>query len=124
MLTLENFDKSLAEGLMLLTPFSADATDELTVNFVKEYQNRYGEVPNQFAADGYDCAYTLKLAVEKANLTPDSSVSDICEALKSAMTSINQHGLTGDSISWEANGEPNKTPKAVVIENGAYVLAD
>lgn len=123
-LTLENFDKSLAEGLMLLTPFSADATDELTVNFVKEYQNRYGEVPNQFAADGYDCAYTLKLAVEKANLTPDSSVSDICEALKSAMTSINQHGLTGDSISWEANGEPNKTPKAVVIENGAYVLAD
>lgn len=123
-LTLENFDKSLAEGLMLLTPFSADATDELTVNFVKEYQNRHGEVPNQFAADGYDCAYTLKLAVEKANLTPDSSVSDICEALKSAMTSINQHGLTGDSISWEANGEPNKTPKAVVIENGAYVLAD
>ncbi len=123
-LTLDNFDKSLAEGLMLLTPFSADATDELTVNFVKEYQNRYGEIPNQFAADGYDCAYTLKYAIEKANLTPASSVSDICEALKSAMTSITQHGLTGDRISWEANGEPNKTPKAVVIENGAYVLAD
>ncbi|MBO6119783.1 MAG: ABC transporter substrate-binding protein [Lachnospiraceae bacterium] len=123
-LTLENFDKSLAEGLMLLTPFSADATDDLTVNFVKEYQNKYGEIPNQFAADAYDCAYTLKLAIEKANLTPASSVSDLCNALKTTMTTITQKGLTGDSISWEANGEPNKTPKAVVIQNGVYVLAD
>ena len=123
-LTLENFDKSLAEGLMLLTPFSADATDDLTQNFVNKYQNQFGEIPNQFAADAYDCAYTLKLAIEKANLTPASSVSDLCNALKSAMTSITQKGLTGDSISWQANGEPNKTPKAVVIKNGAYALAD
>lgn len=123
-LTLENFDTSLAEGLMLLTPFSADATDDLTQSFVKKYQDKYGEIPNQFAADGYDCAYTLKLAAEKANLTPSSSTSDICNALKSAITSITQKGLTGDSISWQASGEPNKTPKAVVIKNGAYVLAN
>ena len=123
-LTLENFDTSLAEGLMLLTPFSADATDDLTVNFVKEYQKRYGEIPNQFAADAYDCAYALKLAIEKANVTPANSVSDICDAVKSVMTSITQKGLTGDSISWKSNGEPNKTPKAVVIKDGAYVLAN
>lgn len=123
-LTLENFDKSLAEGLMLLTPFSADATDDLTVKFVAEYQKRHGEVPNQFAADAYDCAYALKLAIEKANVTPASSVSDICNAVKSAMTSITLKGLTGDSISWKSNGEPNKTPKAVVIKDGAYVLAN
>lgn len=123
-LTLENFDTSLAEGLMLLTPFSADATDSLTQNFVKKYQDQFGEIPNQFAADGYDCAYTLKLAIEKANVTPSDSISDICNALKSSITSITQKGLTGDSISWQANGEPNKTPKAVVIKDGAYALAD
>ena len=123
-LTLEGFDTSLAEGLMLLTPFSADATDDLTKNFVKKYQEKYGEIPNQFAADAYDCAYTLKLVIEKSGANPSSSVSDICNALKSAMTSITQKGLTGDSISWQANGEPNKTPKAVVIKNGVYVLAD
>ena len=123
-LTLENFDTSLAEGLMLLTPFSADATDSLTQNFVKTYQSKFGEIPNQFAADGYDCAYTLKLAIEKANLTPSSSTSDICNALKSTITTITQKGLTGDSISWQADGEPNKTPKAVVIKNGVYVLAN
>lgn len=123
-LTLENFDKSLAEGLMLLTPFAADATDDLTVRFVNEYQNRFGEIPNQFAADAYDCAYAIKLAIEESNVSPDSSVSDICNAIKSAMTSITLRGLTGDNISWKSNGEPNKTPKAVVIQNGAYVLAN
>ena len=123
-LTLENFDTSLAEGLMLLTPFSADAEDDLTKNFVKTYQEKYGEIPNQFAADGYDCAYTLKLATEQVNADPSMSVSDLCDSLKNAMTTIKQAGLTGESISWQASGEPNKTPKAVVIENGTYVLAD
>ena len=36
---------------MLLTPFNADATDEKTVNFVTKYKEKYGETPNQFAAD-------------------------------------------------------------------------
>ena len=123
-LTLENFDSSLAEGLMLLTPFAADATDSLTVNFVKTYQNKHGEVPNQFAADAYDCVYALKAAVESANLTPADSVSAICNGLKSAMTKVTLNGLTGGNISWNSNGEPNKSPKAVVIKNGAYVLAN
>lgn len=122
-LTLENFDTKLAEGLMLLTPFISNATDDLTINFVNKYKSKYGEVPNQFAADAYDCVYAVKLAVEKANVNPNMSVSDMCNAMKSSMTSITQQGLTGEKISWQANGEPNKTPKAVVIKNGEYVDA-
>ena len=123
-LNLENFDTSLAEGLMLLTPFSADATDDLTVSFVKTYKDKYNETPIQFAADAYDCVYAIKYAAEKAGITPDMSVSDICEALKPAMTEIEFDGLTGEAIKFDKNGEPDKAPKAVRIENGAYVLAD
>ena len=119
-LTLEGFDTSLAEGLMLLTPFSADAEDELTQNFVAKYQEDYSEIPNQFAADAYDCLYVIKAAAEKAGITPDMSVSDICEALKPVMTEIEIDGLTGQGIKFTEDGEPNKAPKAVVIENGAY----
>lgn len=68
-LTLEGFDTSLAEGVMLLTPFSADAEDELTKNFVAKYQDKYGEVPNQFAADAYDCIYALHQACTAAGAT-------------------------------------------------------
>ena len=56
-LTMEGFDASLAEGVMLLTPFNADAEDEKTQAFVKTYLEKFGEVPNQFAADAYDCVY-------------------------------------------------------------------
>ena len=94
-LGVENFDTSLAEGLMLLTPFAADATDELTTNFVSTYVENYEETPNQFAADAYDAVYTLKAAIEKADVTPADSVSDICEALKAAIAEINKAGSKG-----------------------------
>ncbi len=121
MLDMENFEKSLAEGVMLLTPFAADADDELTQSFVSKYQEAYGVTPNQFAADAYDGVYAIKAAAEQANLTPDMAVSDMCEALKKAMTEIEVAGLTGETIIWSADGEPNKDPKAVVIQDGAYV---
>lgn len=118
-LGVENFDTSLAEGVMLLTPFAADAEDEATQKFVKAYKEKFSDIPNQFAADAYDAIYTIKAAAEKAGVTPDMSVSDICEGLKKAMTEIEVAGLTG-TITWEANGEPSKDPKAVKIVNGAY----
>ena len=118
-LDLEGFDTSLAEGVMLLTPFAADATDELTQNFVAAYEEAYGTTPIQFAADGYDCAYALKAAIESTDLTPDASASDVCDALKVALTEIEVTGVTG-TMTWSADGTVSKTPKAVVIEDGAY----
>lgn len=123
-LTLENFDTSLAEGVILLTPFAADAQDEMTVNFVKKYNEAYGETPNQFAADAYDAVYVIKAAIEKSGATCDMSVEEIGTALKAAMTEISVDGLTGDGMSWAATGEVSKGPKAVVIKDGVYVSMD
>lgn len=114
-LALENFDLSLAEGVMLLTPFAADATDDLTVNFVKKYTEKYGETPNQFAADAYDAMYIIKAAAEKANVTPDMSVEEMGTALAGAMTQITFDGVTGLGMTWDTAGEPTKAPKAVEI---------
>ena len=119
-LGVENFDTSLAEGLMLLTPFAADADDEKTKAFVSTYEEKYGETPNQFAADAYDAIYIIKAAIEQAGVTPDMSVSDIGTAMEAAMTEISVDGLTGDGMTWEATGEVSKAPKAVVIKDGAY----
>ena len=119
-LDVEGFDTSLAEGVMLLTPFAADAEDERTQNFVSKYKEAYGEVPNQFAADAYDAMYIIKAAAEQAGITPDMDASAICDAMKTAMTEITVDGLTGEGMVWSADGEPNKAPKAVVITDGAY----
>ncbi len=119
-LNVENFDTSLAEGVMLLTPFAADAEDELTKNFVAAYKEKYGDTPNQFAADAYDAVYAIKAACEKAGITADMDVSAMCEAMKGAMTEITLDGLTGVGMTWDASGEPNKEPKAVKISGGVY----
>ncbi|MBP5762352.1 MAG: ABC transporter substrate-binding protein [Lachnospiraceae bacterium] len=128
-LTIEGFDTSLAEGVMLLTPFSADATDDLTKNFVAKYNENYGEVPSQFAADGYDCAYAIKAALEfyaakNGGLdVTDMSSADLCEILISVFTDpdFSADGVTGLGMVWDANGQVNKQPKAVVIKDGVYV---
>ena len=125
-LGVEGFDTSLAEGVMLLTPFNADATDDATVAFVTEYESLYGETPNQFAADGYDCIYALKLALETAGCTPDMTAEAINDALIAAFPTITLTGLTGDGegITWDSTGAVSKAPKGMVIENGAYVGMD
>lgn len=125
LLTVKNFDTSLAENVMLLTPFSADAKDEKTQNFVKSFKEKFGdETLNQFAADAYDGVYAIKAAAEKSEIKADMSASDICDAMKKAMTDIKIDGVTGTGITWAATGEPTKAPKAVKIVNGAYTAMD
>ena len=122
-LTVENFDTSLAEGVMLLTPFTADATDEKTQNFVKKYKEKYGDTPNQFAADAYDCIYAIYEACKAAGVTADMSKEEICEKLTAQFTSsdFTFNGLTGEGMTWSDSGEVSKSPKGMVINNGAYV---
>ncbi|MEQ2442009.1 ABC transporter substrate-binding protein [Pseudoflavonifractor sp. CLA-AP-H29] len=122
-LDLEGFDTSLAEGLMLMTPFNAWATDDRTVQFVEEYESAYGGLPNQFAADGYDCMYAIYEACQAAGITADMSAQDICEALIAQFTSddFSVDGLTGTGMTWSTNGEVSKAPVVVKVEGGVYV---
>ncbi len=122
LLDVEGFDASLAEGLMFLTPFTPDAEDEETQTFVANYEEAFGDTPIQFAADAYDCLYVIKAAAEQADITPDMSISDICEAMKEAMTEITIDGLTGKEITWSEDGEPSKEPTVVAVEDGAYIV--
>ena len=120
-LTMEGFDTSLAEGLYMLTPFSTDAEDEKTQNFVKKYEEEYGETPIQFAADAYDCVYAIAQALEDAGVSPSDSTEDITAALKKQFNSMTFNGITGTDVTWNKNGEVSKAPKAVIIQDGAYV---
>ncbi len=120
-LTLKGFDKSLAEGVMLLTPFNADATDEKTKAFVAKYQEKYSEVPNQFAADAYDCIYAYKQALEGAGYTTAKGVKvdELCTKMIEQFSTMTFSGLTGEGMTWK-DGAVSKSPKGMVIENGAY----
>lgn len=122
-LTMENFDTTLAEGVMLLTPFAADAADNLTKSFVAKYKEQFKETPNQFAADGYDCIYAIYEACKKAGITADTKAADACTKLIATFTAsdFSIDGLTGADMTWAATGEVAKAPKGMVIKDGAYI---
>ena len=122
-LTMEGFDPALAEGVMLLTPFVADAKDDKTVAFVEKYQAQYGEVPDQFAADGYDCIYAMVEAAKIAQVQSGDAAEDICDNMIAAMQELQITGLTG-AMTWSANGEVDKVPTAMIIKDGVYVGLD
>ncbi len=123
-LGVEGFDAANAQNLMFLSPFTPTSTDEMVVEFVKSFEEEFGHTPIQFAADAYDGVYALKAAMEKAEVTPDMSPSDICDALKGAMTEITIDGVTAKDLTWEASGEPSKEPMVVKIENGEYTVVE
>ncbi len=123
-LTMEGFDPTLAEGVMLLTPFNADSTDEATQAFVAKYQELYNEIPNQFAADAYDCIYAYKQALEAAGATPDMSAEELNDLMIQQFTSMTFDGLTGTGMTWDATGAVSKSAHGMVIQDGAYVGLD
>ena len=121
-LSVENFDKSLAEGLIMMTPFAADADDAATKSFVEKYKAKSGgEIPNQFAADGYDVIYAIYGACVQKGITGKTSNADTCAMLMDYFKTATFNGLTGTNMTWNAEGMVSKMPTAVVVENGAYV---
>ena len=124
-LTVEGFDTALAEGLTLMTPFDANATDEATQSFVSKFKAKMdGLVPNQFAADGYDVIYSIYNALTAAGVTGQESSEELCGILEEQFATMTVDGLTGKGMHWDANGMISKEPAAVVIENGVYVPMD
>ena len=121
-LTVDGFDTSLAEGLVLMTPFDANATDDATVSFVSQFKaNNDNLVPNQFAADGYDVIYALYNACVAAGIDGSTSAAEACVMLQEQFASLSVDGLTGKGMTWDENGMISKAPAAVVVTDGVYV---
>jgi len=120
-LTQENFDTSLAEGLIMMTPYAADDPDPKNVSFVEKYKAKSGgEAPNQFAADGYDVIYAIYEGCVAKGVNGKTSNADACAALKEYFATATFNGLTGQNMTWK-DGYVSKVPAAVEVQDGKYV---
>lgn len=120
-------DAEMINGVMLLTPYVADDKGSISQKFTEKYEEKFGETPIQFAADGYDAVYAVVAAVKQADVKPEDGLSSsaLCDKLKVAMTQISVDGATGLGMTWDSKGEPDKAPKAMYIdvtkdESGVY----
>lgn len=103
-------DVTIANNVLMLTPFAADSEEEIVKNFVASYEQAYGATPDQFAADGYDAIYVIKAAAEKAGSFSGA-------AMAAAMTEIEVTGTTG-TMTWTADGNTNKPASAILYFDG------
>lgn len=126
LLGIPNFDLTLAEGVMLLTPFNADGEDEATKKFVESYKEKYkGQTPSQFAADGYDCVYAIYNACLNADPSIDLgslTAEEMCTFLIDTFSSeeFTYTGLTGENMIWKKNGEVSKNTTVFEVKDGKY----
>lgn len=109
-------DPTIANNVLMLTPFAADNPSENVQSFVKKYQEAYGATPDQFAADAYDAVYAIKAAIEKAGSTSG-------DALASALTSLTVEGVTG-TMTWGSDGNTSKNASAILYYDGVGTLFD
>lgn len=109
-------DPTIANNVLMLTPFAADNPSENVQSFVKKYQEAYGATPDQFAADAYDAVYAIKAAIEKAGSTSG-------DALASALTSLTVDGVTG-TMTWGSDGNTSKNASAILYYDGVGTLFD
>lgn len=121
-LAVDGFDVSLAEGLIMMTPFAADADDEATRSFVEKFEAKSGgTTPNQFAADGYDVIYSIYRGCVEKGIDGTTSAADASALLCDYFQNTTYSGLTGTNMTWDANGMVSKIPTAVQVVNGVYV---
>ena len=104
-------DVSIADNVLMMTPFAADSAEPKVQAFVKAYQDAYNATPDQFAADGYDAVYAVKAAKGSTSGTD----------LAAVMTSLTVEGVTG-TMTWSADGNTNKAASAILYKNGVGTL--
>jgi len=86
--------------------YSADSTEPIVQNFVKNYKAKYSLTPTSFAALGYDAVYMLKDAILKAGKVEN-------EAVRSALEATDGDYVTGHL---RFNEKHNPVKGAVIVE--------
>ncbi len=122
--SIKGFDiTTVPQEVSMLSQFNSKATEGASKVFIDKYVAKYGkDTLNQFGASAYDCIYALVDAMKaiKAkgkDIPVTISASDLCDLLKEEFQGgFKFSGVTGDSVTWDANGYVNKTALKYVIK--------
>lgn len=101
-------------GSYFINHYTTEDDSPIVQDFITNYQEEYGEMPNAFAALGYDAARILLEGFEKAGTTDSIAVVE-------AMQNIDIEGVTG-RITFDENRNPQKSVAVIEIKNGENTL--
>jgi len=101
------------DGCFFSNHYSQDDPSPVIQNFVKTYQDKYGEKPDAMAALGYDSAKILADAITRAGTTDEPKLRDAIAATKDFK------GVTGD-ITLDDQRNATKAAVILTIANGGF----
>ena len=109
-------DASFVEGAYFCSGYSIEDTSARVQDFLASYQAKYaGEVPNMFAAQGYDAAAILLAAMEKA--AGEVGSEDYRLSVISELFATDLEGVTGH-VTYDEFNNPQKTATINYITGG------
>lgn len=110
--------QSAAEGVVAASIFNPTKADPTVQRFIADYQQKYGEEPGKWAAQGYDALMLLAYAMETAGT---ASPTEVAAALRN-MPAWN--GAAGPR-KFTDNGEVDGMPVVIKeMQNGRFVYQD
>ncbi len=106
-----------AEGLVLTSPFSIEATSEKAVAFRKAYNEKYGRDPGTWAAQVYDAVMQGAEAIRKGGLDR-TKIREALAAMNTKETGYD--GVTGVTY-FDKNRDCAKPAFVEVVKDGEFV---
>jgi branched-chain amino acid transport system substrate-binding protein len=102
-----------ADGLIVATPWYGDKEDQKVQEFVSKFEEKYGQKPDQFAAQAYDALYIYAEALKNAGEADR-------DAFRDALAEISGfNGILGE-FSFDEEGDVVMNPTVLTIEDGAF----
>lgn len=105
------------DGSFFSCHFSSDDQSPRVQEFVKKYQEKYGQLPDDMAALGYDSAMILADAITRAGTTEPAKLRDAIAATS------NHEGVTG-RISIDQDRNASKPAVILTIANGGFQFVE
>jgi len=111
--TVSSNQRTVLEGSYFSTHYAPDIESAAAQTFIKNYQDAYGEIPDDVAALTYDAFGMLFQAItSQEKYTP--------EAIRNGLSSIERYeGVTG-TMQYQGTGDPVKSAVILQIEDGEF----
>lgn len=102
-----------AEGAVFVDGFFKDSPDPLTQRFVHEYQRKYHQDPDVFAAQAFDAVRIILTALQGGALTP--------EAIRESISNMTNFPAVSGYIYEVRDGDMIKKPFFIKIKNKRFL---
>ena len=105
-----------AEGVMMGAAWNATSSLPLNKKFVEDFTAKYGNAPDQFAAQAFAGVHIAYAAIEKAGTTTDH------KAIRNAMTQIKDLDTVLGKFSFTPGRDAGSTPVVQVVKAGKFTI--